>query len=130
MLNYLEIHRVTENIGTNMGLSGCIRRLKVGRKVVELEEGRDWMVERTHEVRECGSNPCASLPCLNTATCLQTGLANFTCTCSPHYTGIYNYNVYYHKTAVAAISFQGPLYNIVKGSCFDKKNTQSDDRLN
>ncbi|XP_054266356.1 agrin-like [Macrosteles quadrilineatus] len=81
------IKKVSENIGTSMGFSGCIRRLKVGRKVVELEDGRDWMVESVHNIRECGTNPCASLPCLNTATCIFTSESNFTCACSPHYTG-------------------------------------------
>ena len=45
-----------ENIGTDMGLMGCIRKLKIGRRLVELHEGQDVMVERVSGVRECGEN--------------------------------------------------------------------------
>lgn len=66
---------------------GCIRRLKIGRKVVELHEGRDSMVEEVNNIKECGDNPCANLPCHNGATCHPIDAHKFRCACSSNFTG-------------------------------------------
>ncbi|CAB3365946.1 Hypothetical predicted protein [Cloeon dipterum] len=79
--------KVYENIGTSLGLIGCIRKLKIGRKVVELHAGRDAMVEKTQGMRECGENPCSVLPCLNGGTCLAIDSVNFKCACNPGFSG-------------------------------------------
>ncbi|XP_046396911.1 agrin-like [Ischnura elegans] len=82
-----EEQRVFENIGTSVGLTGCIRRLKVGRRVVELHEGRDALVEEAVGVAECGENPCAALPCAHAATCRPIDTTHFLCLCPPEFTG-------------------------------------------
>ncbi|CAB3372768.1 Hypothetical predicted protein [Cloeon dipterum] len=80
--------RVFENIGTRHGLMGCIRMLKIGRKVVELHAGRDPLVERTLGVRECSTdNPCSTLPCLNGGTCFSDNAVSFKCACLPGFSG-------------------------------------------
>lgn len=66
---------------------GCIRRLKIGRRLVELHEGRDSMVEEVVGVKECGDNPCATLPCQNGATCHPIDTLKYKCACSPNFTG-------------------------------------------
>ncbi|KAJ9599102.1 hypothetical protein L9F63_010416, partial [Diploptera punctata] len=81
------VTKVFENIGTNMGLMGCIRKLKIGRRLVELHEGQDVMVERVVGVRECGENPCSSLPCLHGATCRAIDSEKFHCSCTSEFIG-------------------------------------------
>jgi hypothetical protein len=66
---------------------GCIRKLKVGRRLVELHEGQDVMVERVVGIRECGENPCSSLPCLHGATCHAIDSDKFQCACTQEFTG-------------------------------------------
>ena len=70
-----------------MGLMGCIRKLKIGRKLIELHEGLDIMVEHVFGVRECGENPCSSVPCLHGATCRAVDSDKFQCSCKPQFTG-------------------------------------------
>ncbi|PSN29773.1 Agrin [Blattella germanica] len=61
------VSKVFENIGTDMGLMRCIRKLKIGRRLVELHEGQDVMVERVVGVRESvlqsSVPPWSHLPC-------------------------------------------------------------------
>ncbi|XP_048504803.1 agrin-like isoform X3 [Athalia rosae] len=61
--------KVYENIGTSHGLLGCIRKLEINRKLIDLHVGHDKDVLETYRVKECGENPCADLPCHNGATC-------------------------------------------------------------
>lgn len=94
----VNVYRVFENIGTALGLMGCIRKLKIGRRLVELHEGQDVMVERVVGVRECGENPCSSLPCLHGATCHAIDSDTFRCACTQEFTG--QNNVYLHHHSV------------------------------
>ncbi|RZF33915.1 hypothetical protein LSTR_LSTR012257 [Laodelphax striatellus] len=80
-------NKVFENLGTSMGLIGCIRRMKVGRHVVELHEGRDAMVLETEGVKECGENPCANMVCQNGGTCIPTGDERYKCSCTADFIG-------------------------------------------
>ncbi|KAK6622158.1 hypothetical protein RUM44_001965 [Polyplax serrata] len=83
-LNYT---RVFENIGTNRGLTGCIRKLKIGRHIVEMHEGRDQLIEKVVGVMECGENPCSLLPCNNSGTCFAIDSEKYLCNCMDEYTG-------------------------------------------
>jgi EGF-like domain len=74
-------------MGTSTGLVGCVRKLKIGRRVVELHAGRDPLVERSSGVRECGENPCSGLPCRNAGTCLAIDSDKFRCACAAGFTG-------------------------------------------
>ncbi|XP_067207512.1 agrin-like isoform X4 [Linepithema humile] len=64
--NYTKVY---DNIGTNHGFLGCIRKLKINRINVDLHVGRDKDVLESYRVKECGDNACANLPCQNGATC-------------------------------------------------------------
>ncbi|CAG2057628.1 unnamed protein product, partial [Timema podura] len=83
------ISKVFENLGTTMGLMGCIRKLKIGRRTVELHEGHDIMVEKVVGVRECGENPCSSVPCFNRGTCHAIDSEKYHCTCTTEFSGDY-----------------------------------------
>ncbi|XP_074109510.1 agrin isoform X2 [Cotesia typhae] len=61
--------RVYDNIGTNKGFLGCIRKLKINRFTVDLHLGKDKDVLETYRVKQCHENACANLPCKNGATC-------------------------------------------------------------
>lgn len=90
-------YRVFENTGTALGLMGCIRKLKIGRRLVELHEGQDVMVERVVGVRECGENPCSSLPCLHGATCHAIDSDKFRCACTQEFSGQNNVSLLRHS---------------------------------
>jgi hypothetical protein len=78
-----------------MGLMGCIQKLKIGHHLVKLHDGQDAMVEHVVGVRECGENPCSSLPCLHGATCHAIDSDKFQCSCTQEITG-QNNNVCFH----------------------------------
>ncbi|XP_076388607.1 agrin isoform X4 [Megachile rotundata] len=61
--------KVYDNIGTNHGFLGCIRKIKINRYSVDLHVGHDKDILETYRVKECGENACANLPCQNGATC-------------------------------------------------------------
>lgn len=79
--------RVFENIGTDQGLQGCIRKLKIARKTIELHAKRDEWVLSTEGVKECGENPCSSLPCKNGGVCRPLDSELFRCECSSLFSG-------------------------------------------
>ncbi|XP_067005728.2 agrin-like [Anabrus simplex] len=81
------VSKVFENVGTTMGLMGCVRKLKIGRRLVELHEGLDSMVEEVRGVRECGENPCSSMPCYNSGTCHAIDSERYRCACTQEFTG-------------------------------------------
>ncbi|KAK7792852.1 hypothetical protein R5R35_009634 [Gryllus longicercus] len=83
------VSKVFENIGTTTGLMGCIRKLKVGRRLVELHEGLDSLVEEASGVHECGENPCSSMPCHHGGTCHAIDSEHYRCACTEHFTGNY-----------------------------------------
>lgn len=76
-----------ENIGINSGLHGCIRKLKVGRRTVELQEHRDEAVVRSRGIHECGETPCASMLCQNGGKCVELDSDLYQCECKPAYSG-------------------------------------------
>lgn len=76
--------RVFENIGTDKGLRGCIRKLKIGRRSFEFREDN---VIQTEGVHECGESPCVSVPCQNGGTCEAIDSILFRCYCTQYYTG-------------------------------------------
>lgn len=62
--------RVYDNIGTKHGLLGCIRKLKINQKSLDLHIGQNNKdVLETYRIKECEKNACANLPCKNGATC-------------------------------------------------------------
>lgn len=76
--------RIFENVGTDKGLRGCIRKIKIGRRTLEFKEDSLLQAEGIHE---CGESPCASVPCKNGGSCLALDPVMFRCECTPHYTG-------------------------------------------
>ncbi|XP_063914885.1 agrin-like isoform X2 [Zophobas morio] len=79
--------RVYENIGTDRGLRGCIRKLKIGRRPIELHVNRDDWVLDTRGVAECGDNPCKSSPCSNRGDCVLVTPETYQCECDLHHVG-------------------------------------------
>ncbi|XP_051154479.1 agrin-like isoform X3 [Leptopilina boulardi] len=61
--------KVYENIGTNHGFLGCIRKLKINKIPIDLYIGHDNDILETYRIKECEDNACANLPCQNGATC-------------------------------------------------------------
>ncbi|XP_067139289.1 agrin-like isoform X1 [Centruroides vittatus] len=78
---------VFENIGVSMGLVGCIRRLRVGRKEMNLAYPFSKDIIKANGVDECANSPCSSLPCQNGATCIVDESAHYKCICQAGYTG-------------------------------------------
>ncbi|CAH1955675.1 unnamed protein product [Acanthoscelides obtectus] len=78
--------RIYENIGTDKGLQGCIRKLKLGRQEVGLNiHQSDWVL-KTEGIYDCSQHACTATPCRNKGRCFEMGDL-FTCACAPHYQG-------------------------------------------
>ncbi|XP_076059065.1 agrin-like isoform X2 [Oratosquilla oratoria] len=80
--------RVVINAGTSRGIVGCVTRLRLGHRPVDLMYGRSYFVSHSHNVTECRPSPCAALPCSNRATCIPGPVPHtFTCSCPATHTG-------------------------------------------
>lgn len=79
--------RVFENIGTNLGFQGCIKKLRIGRRTIELHEKRDEWIIQTEKIQECDDNPCSSIPCQNGGVCKVIDEETYRCECGEYYTG-------------------------------------------
>ncbi|GAB6019276.1 hypothetical protein CHUAL_000876 [Chamberlinius hualienensis] len=78
---------VFESIGVSSGLMGCIRRLKIGRKEINLKSPGTKDILKSIDVGECGENPCISMPCQNGGSCSSVHKEQFKCTCAEGFTG-------------------------------------------
>ncbi|XP_067139294.1 agrin-like isoform X3 [Centruroides vittatus] len=78
---------VFDNIGVKGGLIGCIRRLRVGRKEVNLKFPASKDVLKGKGIRECLDSPCNALPCQHSGNCITQTEDSYTCHCLPDYTG-------------------------------------------
>ncbi|XP_018333493.1 agrin isoform X1 [Agrilus planipennis] len=85
--------KVYENIGTNQGLRGCIRRLKIGRRGVKLNGDVDDFVLGVQGIQECGSDPCSGSPCQNDGICQAVDSELYRCECGPSFIGDFCENV-------------------------------------
>ncbi|KAG8184137.1 hypothetical protein JTE90_008916 [Oedothorax gibbosus] len=78
---------VFENIGQSGGLIGCIRRLRVGHKDVNLTYPISKDIIKGQNIRECRGLPCNSVPCRNGGTCIPNDGESFKCVCSEGFSG-------------------------------------------
>ena len=80
-----EQNKVFENIGVKDGLVGCLLRLRIGRRQVDLAKD----VIRASNVRACEHlDACVGAPCANQATCVpQPQPEAFRCVCGARFTG-------------------------------------------
>ncbi|XP_050313632.1 agrin-like isoform X2 [Anthonomus grandis grandis] len=78
--------RVFENIGTDKGFEGCIKKLKIGREDIELHVFRHEMVLETKGIHDCSQHACEHSPCQNQAKCLPMEDL-FRCECPPQFSG-------------------------------------------
>ncbi|KAL1493054.1 hypothetical protein ABEB36_011193 [Hypothenemus hampei] len=78
--------RVFENIGTDKGFEGCIKKLKIGREEIELHAFRHEMVLETKDIFDCSQHACHHSPCLNQGKCLPMDEL-FRCECLPQFSG-------------------------------------------
>ncbi|CAL4063227.1 unnamed protein product [Meganyctiphanes norvegica] len=79
--------RVWENTGTSKGLVGCIRKLRINGRPINLVWPGSRHVIRVQKVDECSNSPCAQLPCQNQGSCRPTDDVNFKCLCVEGFTG-------------------------------------------
>ncbi|XP_060515918.1 agrin-like isoform X3 [Cylas formicarius] len=78
--------RVFENIGTDKGFEGCIKKLKIGRQEIELHMYRHEMVLETKGIRDCSRHACETSPCVNGGKCVEMDDL-YRCDCPPRYSG-------------------------------------------
>ncbi|XP_030748435.1 agrin-like isoform X2 [Sitophilus oryzae] len=78
--------RVFENIGTDKGFEGCIKKMKIGRQEIELHMFRDDMVLETKGIHDCGQHACENSPCLNDGKCSPMEDL-FRCDCPQQFSG-------------------------------------------
>ncbi|XP_066155435.1 agrin-like isoform X4 [Euwallacea fornicatus] len=78
--------RVFENIGTDKGFEGCIKKLKIGREEIELHTFRHEMVLETKDVYDCSEHACDHSPCQNQAKCVKMDDL-FRCECPSRFSG-------------------------------------------
>nr|XP_042908819.1 agrin [Parasteatoda tepidariorum] len=88
-LGYVPSERkgIFENIAVTSGMVGCIRRLKIGKKEVDLRFPYSKDILRGHGIHECGTSSCINLPCKNNAICEPIGETDYSCLCMPGFTG-------------------------------------------
>ncbi|KAG8193217.1 hypothetical protein JTE90_005564 [Oedothorax gibbosus] len=81
-----EVEQIFDNVGVSMGFSGCIRHFKIGRQFVDLKYPGSKVLKAV-DVSECSDDSCASMPCLNGASCIASENQDYTCKCSASFTG-------------------------------------------
>ncbi|KAE8751005.1 hypothetical protein FOCC_FOCC002433 [Frankliniella occidentalis] len=76
--------RVWENIGTSLGFTGCIRRMTLGTRRIDLDSAVAYSA-----VGQCGGDPCSAQPCRHGGLCHSLNALNaFKCECPLNYTGL------------------------------------------
>ncbi|XP_047735915.1 agrin [Hyalella azteca] len=79
--------RIWDNVGTNEGLVGCIRSLRINGRPIDLIWPGSSQIIQGSLVSDCVSSPCYSLPCLNRGSCRPTDTTSFKCHCREGYRG-------------------------------------------
>lgn len=75
-----------ENIGTDKGFEGCIKKFKIGREEIELHTFRHEMVLETKDIYDCSEHACNHSPCLNHGKCVKMDDL-FRCDCPTQFSG-------------------------------------------
>ena len=75
----------TSKVGVSSGLFGCISRMSVDGREINLIKS-NLNMRGIKQCTEC-LLPCELKPCMNNATCIPVGKAGFVCSCAPGYTG-------------------------------------------
>ncbi|XP_054715535.1 agrin-like [Uloborus diversus] len=78
---------VAANTGVENGLIGCIRRLKIDRRDVNLRYPTSKEVLKSSGLSECSQNTCSGLPCKNGGTCVSVHIKTFQCICPDGFSG-------------------------------------------
>nr|XP_042902800.1 agrin [Parasteatoda tepidariorum] len=88
-LGYIPTERkeIFDNIAVHNGMVGCIRRLKIGKKEVDLRYPHSKDIIKGHGIHECGTISCIDQPCKNDAICVPISDTDFECLCLPGYSG-------------------------------------------
>ncbi|RWS04342.1 agrin-like protein [Dinothrombium tinctorium] len=82
--------RVFENIGVKQGFVGCLYKLRIGRKDVDIRYPGSKDIIKVHNVHDCEDMPCTNNPCKNGGICLPERAPNYgsySCSCDSGFTG-------------------------------------------
>ncbi|XP_044740905.1 agrin-like isoform X2 [Chrysoperla carnea] len=81
--------RIYKNIGTKNGFMGCIQRLKINHRIIDVHPTKDEYVIGVSGITECRDNYCSKLPCKNGGTCfsIPNNHRRYVCNCLSNYTG-------------------------------------------
>lgn len=81
--------KIVDNVGLKQGFVGCIHRIRVGSKELDLKMPGSKDILRNIEVIDCSDNPCSSHPCKNEANCFpdKNHPDSFSCSCEEGFTG-------------------------------------------
>ena len=101
--------KVFENLGVKEGFIGCLHRLRVGSKDIDLSVPGSKDIMKSGDVIDCSENPCSGNPCMNEATCFpdKNHPQSFVCLCEEGFTG---------KTCNIAITSCGSDSPCIRGS--------------
>ncbi|KFM77888.1 Agrin, partial [Stegodyphus mimosarum] len=78
---------VYANIGVENGFIGCIRRLKIDRREVNLKYPTSKEILKSSGLSDCSGNSCSAMPCKNGGTCLSSEKLKFKCICKDGFSG-------------------------------------------
>lgn len=81
--------RIFENIGVRQGLLGCLHKLRVGVKDVDLHFPNSKDILKVSDITDCTENTCMLSPCKNDGICLpdRGHSGSFTCLCESGFAG-------------------------------------------
>ena len=82
----VRVQNLPFNLNSN-GFHGCIRRFKLGYREVKIQSSSEPLTLRRIELLECGTSPCAAMPCKNHGTCATLSQSRYSCTCPPLFAG-------------------------------------------
>lgn len=81
--------KILENIGVKQGFIGCLHRIRVGAREMDLSIPGSRDVIKSFELTDCSENPCSGNPCKNDANCFpdRSDAESFSCYCEQGFTG-------------------------------------------
>jgi hypothetical protein len=81
--------KIQENIGVRQGFTGCLHRIRIAAREIDLSIPGSKDVIRSFDLTDCSENPCTGNPCQNDANCFpdRSDAESFSCSCEQGFTG-------------------------------------------